>query len=83
MLPCFLDGLASRLFSRMSEGAGQPGTGLARVDDVVDIPPRRGDVGMREALAVFLHSLPERGFRVVGPRDLLAEEDLDGALGAP
>src|SRR4051812_48276426 len=53
---------------------------LARVDDVVDHRVARGDVDVDDR-AVVGDQLRLLGGRVLGLLDLLAEHDLDGALG--
>src|SRR5918996_2645141 len=57
------------------------GARLARVDHVVDQRVPGGDVGV-DGPADALDHLGARGVRVLGRLDLLAEDDVDRALGA-
>ena len=57
------------------------GARIARVDDVVDITARRGDVRVREALGVLGGELGALGDGIVGFEQACAVEDVDGGLG--
>src|SRR2546427_6693482 len=65
--------VAVALGLQRGEGGDQPGAGVARVDDVVEVAPRGRLVGMRELLAILV-DLRLRRFALV--------EDFDRALGA-
>src|SRR6266576_2859994 len=65
--------VAVALGLQRGEGGDQPGAGVARVDDVVEVAPRGRLVGMRELLAILVDLRLGR-FALV--------EDFDRALGA-
>ncbi len=67
--------------SEHPESLDEPGSGVPRIDDVVDVAPRGRRVGMSE-LAGVLGNEPISGCRrILGPGDLVLEEDLDGTFG--
>src|SRR5207248_7103740 len=76
-LPRALDALALRHLERLADRRAR----LARVDHVVDHVVARRDVDVDD-LAELVDQLLLLGRRVVGRLDLLAEDDLDRALGA-
>src|SRR5512145_3385840 len=64
------------------ERVDQSRTGLARLDDGVDVAAAGGDVGVGEEPLVLLDLLLALGSRVAGIGDLLAVDDVGRALGA-
>src|SRR5258708_15378587 len=94
--PCELVGVIGRVLQRnvavlpgrvlvaLGLEAGQCGdefrAGLAGVDDLVDEPARRRDVGIGELLAEFLDARAARGLRVGGLVDLALVQDVDRPL---
>ena len=84
MFPCFFGGFLSRFVSSTRERRDQPRARAPGLDHVVEVAALGGDVGVGEALAGTRRSAAaSRGRRVVGRRDLLAEDDLDRALRRP
>src|SRR4051812_30630434 len=57
----------------------EPRTGIARIDDVVDIAAPRRDVRVRELRRILSDLRVRRGLRVVALVDVLAEENLHRA----
>ena len=53
MLPCFLAGTAWRLCVEHRKRAGNPRPRFGREDHLIDVPARRGDVGVGESILVL------------------------------
>ena len=64
------------------QAARQHPAGLGGVDDVVDVPPFGGQVGVGETLGVLLDQLGPAGGRVGRGGQLPPVDDVDGALRA-
>src|SRR5580765_8358741 len=62
------------------ERIDETGARIAGVDDVVEKATARGDIGVRELLAILLDLRFRRTLGVAAVRDLLAEKNLDRAL---
>ena len=71
------------LRERRLQRVDQHGPGAARLDHVVHVAPLRGHERVRELLAVVGDQLAPPLVGVVGLLELLAEDDVDGALRAP
>ncbi len=79
--PCRFQGRSTRFVAAISSALIDRGARLARVDHVVDHRVARGDVRVDDLLEVR-DQLGPLGVRVVGRLDLLAHDDVHGALGA-
>ena len=82
MLPCFFRGFVSRLSASIVERPDQPRPRLGRLDDVVDVAARRGDVRVRELRLVRRDQPRLFRDRIGGGRDRVLEDDVDRALRA-
>ena len=75
-------GLVSRLSASISSDADQSRPRLRRLDDVVDIAARRGDVRVGELRLVLRDQARLLRGRIVGRGDRVLEDDVDRALRA-
>ena len=82
MLPCFLRRVRVALAGEHPQRRDDPRPRLGWLDHVVDVAPRRGDIGIGEALLVLGDEPRALGGRVGGLGQLVAEDDVDRALGA-
>src|SRR5215212_4053118 len=77
-----LRGIAVALALEGLQRVNEPRSGVAGVDDVVEVATSGRNVGVGELLAIILDPPVGRAGRVVALSDLLAVQDFDGALGA-
>ena len=63
------------------QGGNQPRPRIARIDDVVDIAPRRRHVRIRELGGVLVDTLIRRRLGISALADLLPKETVDRAVG--
>src|SRR6185312_3547657 len=77
----FLRRIAIAFRAQRLERIDQPGTRVARVDDVVHVAAAGGDVRVRELLAILVDLLVGRIARIARRGDLTAKENLDRAGG--
>lgn len=64
------------------QGVGNVPAGLGRLDEIVDQPLARGDIGVVESLAVLADQLLPPLLYIGGLFEFAAEDDLDGGLRA-
>src|SRR5436190_14640217 len=74
-VPMLLSGIGVALVGQHLEGPDDPGPRLHGPDHVIDVAPAGGDIGVREARAIFLDELPPNGGRILGRGDLVLEDD--------
>src|SRR5687767_12789446 len=70
-----LGGQRLALVREHAERADQAGTGLLRLDHVVQVAEPGGDIGVRELLVVLVDQLGPRFGRILGRVDLLPVDD--------
>ena len=80
MLPCLRFGVGSRFVSAVSSAETSIGSRPPRLDHLVDVAALGGVVGVREPFLVLGDQLLAARVGVGGLRELLAEDDVDGAL---
>src|SRR6478672_6440228 len=81
-VPVLLGRIAIAFSSEHSERLDQPGPRIAGIDHVIDVPSGRRSVGVSELFAVLLDQLLGGACRVLGPGNLVLEQDLHRPLGS-
>src|ERR671910_2273033 len=79
-IPMLLGRIAVPLPPERSQRLDQSGPGITRVDDIVDVAPRGGSVGMGKFAGVLLNQSARGCALITRSADLLLEKDFDRPL---